>query len=252
MVDATQREKLNSLAKKLDFVHKDKETTRKAFDDTESSDKDLEILNNKAVQRFLKEFENDLLQGKSEEEAVKDFLDKINEEIKRSMAHKRDAIVLAFQELKKNIHSYKIQSPNMPSSQAPPQLIAGGAVGGPVGGTFGAVGGDFGELTRGFHLGDQLKRKFPISQYKVNCWISFLEDQLKKLHQGCKRLLREEKDAALTDIKRKLENSEHEISAEIVALCDQSHILNKQLAQLEIVCNRMQTTIEGFDKLLAQ
>ena len=136
MVDATQREKLNSLGKKLDFVHKDKETTRKAFDDTESSDKDLEILNNKAVQRFLKEFENDLLQGKSEEkegkseekegkseeEAVKDFLDKINEEIKRSMAHKRDAIVLAFQELKKNIQSYKIQSPNMPSSQAPPQL----------------------------------------------------------------------------------------------------------------------------------
>ena len=38
------------------------------------------------------------------------------------MAHKRDAIALAFQELKKNIQSYKIQSPNMPSSQAPPQL----------------------------------------------------------------------------------------------------------------------------------
>ena len=136
MVDATQRKKLNSLVKKLDFVHKDKETTRKAFDDTESSDEDLEILNNKVVQRFLKEFENDLLQGKSEEkegkseekegkseeEAVKDFLNKINEETKRSMAHKRDAIALAFQELKKNIQSYKIQSPNMPSSQAPQQL----------------------------------------------------------------------------------------------------------------------------------
>ena len=136
MVDATQREKSNSLGKKLDFVHKDKETTRKAFDDTESSDKDLEILTNKAVQRFLKEFENDLLQGKSEEKegkseekegkseekAVKDFLDKINKEINRIMAHKRDAIALAFQELKKNIQSYKIQSPNMPSSQAPPQL----------------------------------------------------------------------------------------------------------------------------------
>ena len=121
-----------------------------------------------------------------------------------------------------------------------------------MGGAFGAVGGGFGELTRGFHLGDQLKRKFPISQYKVNCWISFLKDQFKKQHQRCKRLLREEKDAALTDIKRKLENSEHEISAEIVALCDQSHIMNKQLAQLEIVCDRMQTTIEGFDKLLAQ
>ena len=117
-------------------MQKDKETTRKAFDDTESSDKDLEILTNKAVQRFLKEFENDLLQGKSEEkegkseekegkseeEAVKDFLDKINEEIKCSLAQKRDATVLAFQELKKNIQSYKIQSPNMPSSQAPPQL----------------------------------------------------------------------------------------------------------------------------------
>ena len=122
MVEATQREKLNSLGKKLDFVQKDKETTRKAFDDTESSDKDLEILTNKAVQRFLKEFENDLLQGKSEEEAVQDFLDKINEEIKCSLAHERDATFLAFQELKKNIQSYKIQSPNMPSSQTLPQL----------------------------------------------------------------------------------------------------------------------------------
>ena len=52
-------------------MQKDKETTRKAFDDTESSDKDLEILTNKAVQRFLKEFENDLLQGKSEEKEGK-------------------------------------------------------------------------------------------------------------------------------------------------------------------------------------
>ena len=103
-------------------MQKDKETTRKAFDDTESSDKDLEILTNKAVQRFLKEFENDLLEGKSEEKAVKDFLDKINEEIKCSLAQKRDATVLAFQELKKNIQSYKIQSPNMPSSQELLQL----------------------------------------------------------------------------------------------------------------------------------
>ena len=122
MVDTRQREKVKSLGEKLVFVEKDIKTIRKAFDDAESSDKDLEIFTNKAVQRFLKEFENDLLEGKSEEEAVKDFLDKINEEIKRSMAHKRDAIVLAFQELKKNIQSYKIQSPNMPSSQAPPQL----------------------------------------------------------------------------------------------------------------------------------
>ena len=38
------------------------------------------------------------------------------------MAHKRDAIALAFQELKKNIQSYKIQSPNMPSSQELLQL----------------------------------------------------------------------------------------------------------------------------------
>ena len=122
MVDTRQREKVKSLGEKLVFVEKDIKTIRKAFDDAESSDKDLEIFTNKAVQRFLKEFENDLLEGKSEEEAVKDFLDKINEEIKCSLAQKRDATVLAFQELKKNIQSYKIQSPNMPSSQAPPQL----------------------------------------------------------------------------------------------------------------------------------
>ena len=122
MVDTRQREKVKSLGEKLVFVEKDIKTIRKAFDDAESSDKDLEIFTNKAVQRFLKEFENDLLEGKSEEEAVKDFLDKINEEIKCSLAQKRDATVLAFQELKKNIQSYKIQSPNMPSSQELLQL----------------------------------------------------------------------------------------------------------------------------------
>lgn len=131
-------------------------------------------------------------------------------------------------------------------------VIAGGAVGVHVGGAFGAVGGGFGELARGFHLGDQLKRILSISRYKKNCWISFLEDQLKKLHQKCKRLLRKEKDAALKAIERKLKNSEHEISAEIVELCDQSHILNKQLEQLGIICDQMQTTIKGFDELLAE
>ena len=131
-------------------------------------------------------------------------------------------------------------------------IVAGGAVGGHVGGAFGAVGGGFGELTHGFHLGDKLKRRFPISRCKVNCWIRFLEDQLKKLHQECKRFLREEKDAALKDIERKLENSKDGMSAEITALCSQSHILNKQLAQLEIICDQMQTTIEGFDELLAE
>lgn len=60
MVDTRQREKVKSLRKKLDFVEKDIKTIGKALDDTKSSDKDLEILTNKAVQRFLKEFENDL------------------------------------------------------------------------------------------------------------------------------------------------------------------------------------------------
>ena len=131
-------------------------------------------------------------------------------------------------------------------------VIAGVAVGGHVGGAFGAVGGGFGELARGFHLGDKVKRRFPISRYKVNCWISFLEDQLKKLRQKCKRLLRKEKDAALKDIERKLKDSKDGMSAEMAELFSQSYILNKQLEQLGIICDQMQTTIEGFDELLAE
>ena len=72
----------------------------------------------------------------------------------------------------------------------------------------GAIGGYAGEFFRGFRLGVHLKRKFPISQYKVSCWKIFLADQLRKLHQDYKKLLGEENDAALADIEEKLKNAD--------------------------------------------
>ena len=52
-----------------------------AFDGIKSKDEDLEILTDDTVQPLLKEVEDELLKGTSEEEAVKHFLDEINREI---------------------------------------------------------------------------------------------------------------------------------------------------------------------------
>ena len=129
--------------------------------------------------------------------------------------------------------------------------MTGGAWATTLGGPVGAVGGYIGEWFRNFRLGDQLKRKFPISQYKIDCWKSLLANQIRKLRQDCKKLLREEKDAALANILKKLESVALEKSDEIAGLCNKSHILNQLAAQLGNICDRVQTTTEEFDMLLA-
>ena len=81
---------LNLSGKKSGFALEDSKTLGKAFDDLKSNDEDLEILTNEVVQPYIKKVEDELLEGKLEEETVKLFHDKINEEVKRSLVQKRD------------------------------------------------------------------------------------------------------------------------------------------------------------------
>ena len=69
-----------------------------AFDDIKSKEEDLEILTDDTVQPLLKEVEDELLKGTSEEEAVKHFLDEINREIQKNLTRKRHITGTALQE----------------------------------------------------------------------------------------------------------------------------------------------------------
>lgn len=97
-----------------------------AFDDIKSKEEDLEILTDDTVQPLLKEVEDELLKGTSEEEAVKHFLDEINREIQKNLTQKRHITGTALQEWKKNMQFHKLQSLSTPPSQAPPQLTSQG------------------------------------------------------------------------------------------------------------------------------
>ena len=128
----------------------------------------------------------------------------------------------------------------------------GGAAGGAVGGAVGAAGGYLGEVFNGFRYGDRLKRRYPISNYKLNCWKHFIEDELRKLHQKCKKLLRDENDSTFDEIREKLESAKSEKSAEIGKLSSESHRLTKLVTQLADIHESLQTTNKGFDELLAE
>lgn len=97
-----------------------------AFDDIKSKEEDLENLTDDTVQPLLKEVEDELLKGTSEEEAVKHFLDEINKEIQKNLKRKRHVTSTALQEWKKNMQFHKLQSLSTPPSQAPPQLTSQG------------------------------------------------------------------------------------------------------------------------------
>ena len=130
-------------------------------------------------------------------------------------------------------------------------VMAGGELGSAVGGPVGAVGGYVGETVRGFRLGDQLKKRFPISQYKLDRWKSLLANQLGKVRQDCKKLLTEEKDAVLANIIESLTSVTCTKKDEIERLHNKSHILNQLATQLGNICDQIQTTTEEFDILLA-
>ena len=117
-----KKNSVGCLEREMAFMLEDSKIVRKAFDYSKNEGEDLEILTDDAVQRLLKKVEDELLEGTSKEEAVKHFLDEINEKIQNTMVLKRDVTGNAFQEWKKNIQFHKFHSLNMPPSQAPPKL----------------------------------------------------------------------------------------------------------------------------------
>ena len=115
VIETRGSEKLTCLETELDLVGKDGAKLLEAFDDIESKDEDLEILTNVEVQKLLKEVEDKLLKGTSEEEAVQHFLDEINRKIQNNLKSKRDITDTALQKWKRNMKFDKLKSLTTPS-----------------------------------------------------------------------------------------------------------------------------------------
>ena len=126
VIETRGSEKLTCLETELDLVGKDGAKLLEAFDDIESKDEDLEILTNVEVQKLLKEVEDKLLKGTSEEEAVQHFLDEINTKIQNNLKSKRDITDTTLQKWKRNMKFDKLKSLTTPRSQATHELTSQG------------------------------------------------------------------------------------------------------------------------------
>ena len=124
VIETRGSEKLTCLETELDLVGKDGAKLLEAFDDIESKDEDLEILTNVEVQKLLKEVEDKLLKGTSEEEAVQHFLDEINTKIQNNLKSKRDITDTTLQKWKRNMKFDKLKSLTTPRSQATHELTS--------------------------------------------------------------------------------------------------------------------------------
>ncbi|PFX21696.1 hypothetical protein AWC38_SpisGene13810 [Stylophora pistillata] len=85
-----KKNSVGCLEREMAFMLEDSKIVRKAFDYSKNEGENLEIFTDDAVQRLLKKVEDELLEGTSKEEAVKQFLDEINERIQNTMILKRD------------------------------------------------------------------------------------------------------------------------------------------------------------------
>ena len=126
VIETRKREKLNCLETGLTFMKEDGRKLEEVFDLIKSKDEDLEILTDGEVQKLLKEVEDKLLKGTSEEEAVRQFLDEINTRIQNNLKSKRDVTDTALQEWKKNTQFHKLMFLIMPPSQETPKLTSQG------------------------------------------------------------------------------------------------------------------------------
>ena len=126
VIETRKREKLNCLETGLTLMEEDGRKLEEVFDDIKSKDEDLEILTDGEVQKLLKEVEDKLLKGTSEEEAVKQFLDEINTKIQNNLKSKRDVTDTALQEWKKNTQFHKLMFLTTPPCQETPKLTSQG------------------------------------------------------------------------------------------------------------------------------
>ena len=126
VIETRWSEKLTCLETELDLMGKDGAKLLEAFDNIKSKDEDLEILTNDEAQKLLRELEDKLLKGTSEEEAIKHFHDEINRKIQKNLKSKRDMTDTALQKWKGNMKFDKLKSLTTPRSQAHPQLTSQG------------------------------------------------------------------------------------------------------------------------------
>lgn len=96
-----------------------------------------------------------------------------------------------------------------------------------------------------------MKKKYPMSPYKMQCWMRFLVKEVRNHYENCKTMLREEKKASLNKVKKKLESTTDENSVKIEELRSDSHIWNELASRLGSKEYSIRTTEYEFEKLLA-
>ena len=119
-------------------------------------------------------------------------------------------------------------------------------------GAVGVLGGAASEVIGHFRSGDKIKKKYPISSKKIQCWMDFLLKELKNHHEKYKTMLREEKKAGLERVKKELESTSDEKESEIVELHSDSHIWNELASRLGNKEDSIRTTEYEFEKLLTE
>ena len=119
-------------------------------------------------------------------------------------------------------------------------------------GVFGGLGGAASEVIGDFRSGDKVKKKYPMSSKKIQCWMDFLLKELKNHHEKCKTMLREEKKAGLERAKKELESNSDKKESEIVELHSDSHIWSELASRLGSKEDSIRTTEYEFEKLLTE
>ena len=122
--------------------------------------------------------------------------------------------------------------------------LTGGAAG-----AAGAAGGIAGELIGAFRLGDKLKRRFPMSKYKLKCWKKFLRGELQRLHTECRKRIEESTDKTFSEMNEKLVLDKERASKEKAKLMKESHDLNIWTSELESIENNLRKTEREFKTL---
>ncbi|KAL9989158.1 hypothetical protein ACROYT_G003675 [Oculina patagonica] len=205
IVTTRKEENKASLEKKLASIEKDRVAFDEICENLKSTEEIENIFSGDAKKEMRREFEEAIMSGKSEREALEQFLEKVNKTIKDTMTRKREDIKNSFRKwtgsvLKKEedekypqltkLENYQYRwyfDPNYyytnnsivaiaivlgtaAAGFAGFGWIASGslpfAFGGATMGTFGGIGIDI--MTK-FGCGDYIKKRFPISYYKISC-----------------------------------------------------------------------------------
>lgn len=105
MVTTRKEEKIASLKKKLASIDEDCAAFNEMSENLKSSDEIKDIFSEDAKTRLIQEFEEAVMGGKSERAALEQFVEKVDNNIKDTIASKREDVKTAFENWEQNVKS---------------------------------------------------------------------------------------------------------------------------------------------------